>query len=178
MNTDTLKAALDFAAKAHLGQKIPGSELPYLSHVVAVYLEVNEAWRHGGGGFDLDLAAQCALLHDTIEDTPVTYEDVLETFGKAVADGVLALSKDPEAGDRNAQMADSLQRILQQPAEVAIVKLSDRIDNLRNPPHYWTKEKRQAYQAEGELILKTLSGKNTYLEARLRGKIEAYGEYI
>ena len=41
-----------------------------------------------------DLAVQCALLHDTIEDTDVTYDDVKRQFGTDVADGVMALSQD------------------------------------------------------------------------------------
>jgi (p)ppGpp synthase/HD superfamily hydrolase len=98
-------------------------------------------------------------------------------FGEDVAAGVSALSKDgtlPKAG----QMADSLQRILACPPEVAWVKLADRIINLREPPHYWSKDKRAAYRAEAGLILERLGHTSATLAARLRAKIAEYERYV
>jgi (p)ppGpp synthase/HD superfamily hydrolase len=56
-------AALKYAAAAHSGQKVPGSDLPYVIHVVMVAMEVIAALQaeDGLGG---DLAVECALLHD------------------------------------------------------------------------------------------------------------------
>jgi (p)ppGpp synthase/HD superfamily hydrolase len=70
---------------------------------------------------------QVAILHDTIEDTDATYDDLSDKFGSRVADGVLALTKDSTLPSKSAKMADSLQRIEAQPIEIAIVKLCDRI---------------------------------------------------
>ena len=65
---------------------------------------------------------------------------MLLNFGKDVADGVLALTKN-ENLPKEDRMRDSLERLLKQPKQVQIVKLADRITNLQAPPHYWTKEK-------------------------------------
>jgi hypothetical protein len=127
------------------GQKLPGSELPYLTHVVSVAAEVMHALAREPLD-DPDLAVACALLHDTIEDCGVDESPSPPTFGPAVADGVRALSKDPTwpSPGHGRQPA----RIQQQPREVWMVKLADRINNLKEPPHYWTPAKIAAYGAE------------------------------
>jgi len=81
-------------------------------------------------------------LHDTIEDTQVSYENLCEQFGTAVANGVRALSKDENLPTKHDQMMDSLARIRQQGVEIWMVKLADRVTNLYAPPFYWTQEKR------------------------------------
>lgn len=170
---DRVMAASLFAARAHAGQLVPGSELPYLLHVTQVALEVTAALQ-AEPGHDADLAIQCALLHDTVEDTPVTYEELTSMFGHAVADGVLALTKD-EALPKEQQMADSLRRITAQPHAVWIVKLADRIVNLQPPPEKWQTHKIEAYREESRGILATLGAASPLLAARLAEKIEAYG---
>jgi (p)ppGpp synthase/HD superfamily hydrolase len=64
-----------------------------------------------------NLAIQCALLHDVIEDTDITFERVDAEFGAEVAAGVLALTKNSML-DKIVQMEDSLRRIQKQPYEV------------------------------------------------------------
>jgi (p)ppGpp synthase/HD superfamily hydrolase len=164
--------AARFAAEAHQRQTVPGTELPYLLHLTLVAMEVIVSLAEEPG-VDGDLAVQCALLHDCIEDAGVSAEQVREEFGPAVAAGVDALSK-REAVPKAERMADSLARIRQQPREVWRVKLADRICNLERPPHYWTKEKCRAYRMEAEEILAALGDASPYLAERLRKKIEAY----
>jgi (p)ppGpp synthase/HD superfamily hydrolase len=170
---DVYMAAARFAAQAHLGQTVPGADEPYLLHVTLVAMEVSAALR-AEPGFDEDLAMQCALLHDTIEDTDVSYEQVVAAFSQAVADGVLALSKDP-ALPKEQQMPDSLRRITAQPREVWLVKLADRIVNLQPPPKYWQPDKIAAYGQEARSILVALGEASPFLAARLEAKIAAYG---
>jgi (p)ppGpp synthase/HD superfamily hydrolase len=170
---DQYTAAARFAAAAHLGQAVPGSELPYLLHVTLVAMEVAAALR-AEPGHDEDLAILCALLHDTVEDTAVTYEQVAAAFGPAVADGVLALSKD-EALPDDEQMPDSLRRIQAQPREVWLVKLADRIVNMQPPPKHWQAAKIAGYKKEARSILAALGAASPLLAARLAEKIEAYG---
>src|SRR3954465_901322 len=86
--------AWQFAARAHGEQKVPGNGLPYVVHVGAVAMEVLVA-HHESPFAAPALAVQCALLHDTIEDTAVTEAEVRDAFGPEVAAGVRALSKDP-----------------------------------------------------------------------------------
>ncbi|HEX5061027.1 MAG TPA: HD domain-containing protein [Kofleriaceae bacterium] len=168
--------AMRFAAAAHNAQKEPGHELPYLVHVVSVAAEVIAALP-AMNGIDADLAVTCALLHDTVEDTKVTLDEIRARYGDAVAAGVSALTKNQKLETKPEQMADSLRRIKEQPREIAIVKLADRITNLSEPPHYWTKEKCAAYRLEAGLIADTLGYACPVLEARLRARIAAYVQY-
>jgi (p)ppGpp synthase/HD superfamily hydrolase len=164
--------ACRFAAHAHQGQCLPGSDLPYLVHVQLVSMEVMAVL---GADPDLrgDLAVQVALLHDVIEDTTVTREEVEREFGAAVAAGVAALSKDPSL-PKDARMGDSLDRIRRQPREVWVVKLADRITNLQKPPDHWTDAKVAAYRDEARQIHEALGEASPELAGRLLGKIAAY----
>jgi (p)ppGpp synthase/HD superfamily hydrolase len=71
-------------------------------------------------------------------------------------------------------MRDSLDRILQQPAEVAMVKLADRITNTASPPPQWPTEKIAAYRNEAQEILGALGAASPFLAARLRARISRY----
>ncbi len=170
--------AIDFAGEAHKSQKIPGSEIPYVTHVARVANEVILAWVQSTTKFRIDYAIACALLHDTIEDTTVTLNQIAKTFGEEVAAGVLALTKDEGLPTKEAQMQDSLDRILKQCVEVRIVKMGDRVDNLGKPPHYWDEAKKRRYQQEAQLILNRLGGVNDWIEARLEQKIKEYAQYF
>ena len=175
-NQDRYMQALHFAAERHLGQKFPGTELPYVIHVSMVATEVVAALAVEAVETP-DLSVACALLHDTLEDTETTYDEVDARFGRAVADGVLALTKNTDL-EKAEQMPDSLRRLQAQPKEVQLVKLADRITNLAEPPSYWTNEKKTAYRAEAGRILEALGTASTYLATRLQSKIDAYGRFI
>lgn len=164
-----------FAATAHGAQKESGSDLPYLVHVVSVAAEVIAALTTTRVESP-DLAVTCALLHDTVEDTPVTLDEVRARFGEAVAAGVAALTKDTSL-PKPEQMPDSLRRIRDQPPEVAVVKLADRITNLSAPPHHWSKAKCAAYRQEAITIADALGHASATLDARLRARIEAYEQF-
>lgn len=178
---DVWNEAWSFAAQAHHGQHMPGSELPYAMHVAAVAMEVGHAIaaraQRGAPVERPDLAIVAALLHDVVEDTAVPLQALRERFGPAVAAGVAALSKDPAVGDKPAQMRDSLARIEAQPPEIWMVKLADRITNLQAPPHYWSTEKIRGYRDEAQLIHARLAPACPVLGARLLAKIEAYGQH-
>lgn len=129
-NQDLYIDAWNFASKAHMGQKVPETELPYINHIGNVAMEIMSAIAERCGTFDADLAVQCALLHDVVEDTETTYPQLKERFGLQVADGVLALTKNPDLSTKAEKMTDSLDRILKQPGEIRMVKMADRITNL------------------------------------------------
>lgn len=173
--------AWDFAALAHEGQlyrrAVEGEAVGYMNHVGSVAIEV--VWVLGvSEGFDGDLAVQCALLHDVVEDTSVTLAEVAVQFGQAVADGVGALTKNVALPTKRAQMMDSLARIRRQPREVWLVKMADRIVNLSRPPFHWTQEKGRAYQTEARLIYDELHSANVLLAERLLMRIETYADYV
>lgn len=173
---DEYISAYRFAALAHRGQTVPDTDIPYLMHLSLVSMEVIASFA-AEPGRNSALAVQCALLHDVIEDTAVSYEQVIASFGQEVADGVHALTKDETLPTKQEQMADSLRRIRTQPREVWLVKLADRITNLQPPPSYWSGDKIKRYQAEAVTILDALGEASDYLATRLQRKIAAYDQY-
>lgn len=174
---DKYLKAWNFVSFIHNDQKIPGKDIPYINHLGLVTMEASAAIASGGIQ-DPNLLILCALLHDSIEDTPTSYEDIMNEFGKDVADGVLALTKDKELPLKEEQMQDSINRIKQQPKAVWMVKLCDRITNLQPPPKHWNKEKITKYQREARFILKAVGSANELLANRLQHKIDAYNQYL
>lgn len=95
MSQDLYQKAILFAGEKHKNQKFPNTEIPYIVHLSNVAMEVIMAWsKHKN--FDINTAVQIALLHDVLEDTDTTYEELEETFGNDVATGVLTLTKQTE----------------------------------------------------------------------------------
>ncbi len=178
---DVFNQAWDYASLAHHGQTystpVEGVRMDYINHVGAVAMELMWGLAADNQGLDFDYALQCALLHDVLEDTPRTYPELAAEFGQKIAEGVAALSKNPNL-PRTEQMLDSLQRIQQQPKEVWAVKLADRINNLSAPPAHWTDERKLAYQAEAQLIYDHLHTAHLLLAQRLAQKITDYAHYL
>jgi (p)ppGpp synthase/HD superfamily hydrolase len=168
--------AFRFAAERHAGQLVPGSALPYIVHVASVAAEVMGALAREAVSRP-DLAVACAVLHDTIEDTSTTSDEIAARFGPDVAAGVRALSKDASL-PKQVRMGDSLARLRAQPREVWLVKLADRIVNLGPPPSDWSTDKRRAYQAEARDILSELGEASPYLAGRIDARITAYSAFI
>lgn len=178
---DDLREAWNLASRLHKGQTYAGPNpdeyFEYINHIGSVSFEILQAVFRG----TIDqpqLAIQCALLHDILEDTPLTEVALRAEVGPAVTQGVLALTKNEALVGKEKKMRDSLQRIKQQPKAVWAVKLADRIVNMGPPPFHWSAEKRLAYQKEARLILAELGVANEWLAQRLSEKIEAYSQYI
>ncbi len=180
-NPDIFEKAWNFATRHHQGQTYGGTKegerMPYINHIGSVATEIMWALQFDENA-DADLAVQCAVLHDTIEDTPVTYEFIEKEFGTAVAKGVLALSKNPRFPTKDEQIRDSLRRIKQQPIEVWMVKLADRIANLSYPPHHWNNKKILSYRDEAMIIHTELHSASFVLAQRLQNRIETYPQYL
>ena len=123
-----IKNAFDVAQEAHSGQFRASGE-PYIAHPVAVALILIEY------GMDSEAVA-AALLHDVVEDTPVTLEDVKKQFGESVAmlvDGVTKLTK-MSFSTKEEQQAENVRKMLlamAQDVRVIIIKLADRLHNMR-----------------------------------------------
>ena len=120
--------AYEFAAKAHKGQKRSSGQ-DYIIHPLAVSYILLEL------GMDTDTIC-AAMLHDVVEDTPVTLDEVKKRFGQDVAmlvDGVTKLNKIPMF-NREEQQAENVRKILlamSQDIRVMIIKLCDRLHNMR-----------------------------------------------
>jgi (p)ppGpp synthase/HD superfamily hydrolase len=170
--------AIIFATYKHLEkkQKVKGTKLPYVVHLSNVAMELFAA-SSSTPGFDLDYAIRVALLHDTIEDTNTTLEEIEELFGADIADGVLALTKNTSL-PKEMQIPDSLARIKKMRKEIWAVKLADRIANLQAPPSRWHNRKIRKYREESNLIHHTLRDGNKYLARRLGNVIKDYDKYL
>ena len=128
LNSDSLKKAYQFALNAHQNQK-RDEGVPYIIHPVAVANILTE--------LKLDSATiTTGLLHDTIEDTNVTYENVKKEFGEEVAklvDGVTKLSELEEKASDNSKAENFRKLILatSKDIRVLLVKIADRLHNMR-----------------------------------------------
>ena len=125
---DTINKAYTFAEKAHKGQ-IRKSGLPYILHPVSVAYILVEL------GMDTT-SIVAALLHDVVEDTDVTLDQVRKLFGKEITniiDGVTKIGKIPLMS-REEEQAENLRKMLiamENDVRVIIVKLADRLNNMR-----------------------------------------------
>lgn len=169
--------AIKFAAKRHAdkNQLIPGTNLPYVVHLSNVAMEILIASQKTEN-FDSEFAVQVALLHDILEDTETTLEEIGNEFGIKIAQAVLALTKNSKI-QKEERMDDSLNRIKEFPKEVWAIKLADRITNLQPPPEHWSFEKITEYQKQAVLIYNSLKDGNEYLGDRLWEKIVDYSKY-
>jgi (p)ppGpp synthase/HD superfamily hydrolase len=175
-NQEKYQKAIAFAGYAHKNQLVPGKEYNYVVHISNVAAEIARLIIIEKVD-DEDLAIQCALLHDVIEDTDTKIEDIKNEFGENVLNGILALTKD-EKINKESRMKDSLKRIREQGKEIACVKMADRITNLQIPPAHWNKEKIKKYMDEAILIYNELKDFSKFLGKRLKEKIKEYEEYL
>lgn len=127
-NTDMINIAYRFAKNAHNNQ-FRKSGAPYIEHPVQIAFIASQ--------FSLDATAiSAALLHDVVEDTPYTYEDIATLFGTTVADlvnGVTKLAK-IKYTSKEEQQVENLRKMFLAMAKdirVVIIKLIDRLHNMR-----------------------------------------------
>jgi len=129
---DRVVRAADFAAKAHEGQKRK-SGAPYVVHPFGVALTITQ--------LRLDIPSVCAaLLHDCVEDTGTTTEELGELFGEDVqflVDGVTKLKSLPLKAreDRQAENFRKMVLAMARDIRVILIKLADRLDNMRTLSH-------------------------------------------
>lgn len=145
VDEEGLDRAYVFAVKMHGSQKRASGD-PYFSHPVEVAGILTE--------YKLDYASiVTALLHDTIEDTAASYDDIRQMFGKEVAqlvEGVTKLSRIQLQSDQTKQ-AENFRKLLLAMSEdirVLLVKLADRVHNMRTLQFHKKPEKRQRIARE------------------------------
>ena len=143
LNPETLTKAYDFAVKAHEKQKRDEGS-PYIIHPIAVANILTE--------LKLDSATiATGLLHDTIEDTHATYKTIEDEFGKEVADlvdGVTKISEFENQAISNSRAENFRKLILatSKDIRVLLVKLADRLHNMRTM-HFVTEKEKQIKKA-------------------------------
>jgi guanosine-3',5'-bis(diphosphate) 3'-pyrophosphohydrolase len=157
-------AASAFAAHKHRDQRRKGADAsPYINHPIAV---ANVLANEAGVTDATTLAA--ALLHDTIEDTDTTVEELERVFGREIAAVVLEVTDDkklPKQVRKRLQIehAATLSR------QAKLVKLADKICNLRDmsrsPPLDWSVERRVEYFAWAKNVVDQIRGASPVLES-------------
>lgn len=160
--------ALQFSAEKHRGQKRKDGDTAYINHPIAVA----HILKHVGGVVDPVILCS-AILHDTLEDTQTSKDELVERFGKEIAEVVWEVSDDliiKADKNRNAerkQLEIDHAPILSHQAK--LVKIADKIANLRdilkNPPVNWTHERKKEYFDWAKQVIDGMRGANSALEA-------------
>ena len=155
--------AASYAAKKHVGQKRKGKdEAPYINHP----LEVVSLLVNIGKVEDYDTLT-AALLHDTVEDTNATEEEIKDKFGENVASIVMEVTDDkslPKA-ERKQKQVEHAPHLSNEAKQLKICdKISNITDVMKNPPDGWSKERRLEYVEWGERVVAGLRGVNENLE--------------
>lgn len=151
--------ALKFASEAHIDQVRRYDGRPYIYHPIAV----SEIVRTFGGSEEMIAAA---LLHDTVEDTAATLDDIRREFGNKVHDLVEWLTdvSKPTDGNRAVRKQMDLEHIAKAPADAQTIKLADIIDNARSirqdDPNFW-----KIYRVECGRLLEVMNLGNRRLWA-------------
>ena len=153
---DLLNRAYVYAMKAH-GSQTRASGDPYFSHPLAVATILTELRADPA-------TVATALLHDVVEDTDVTIEDIKEVFGDEIAqlvDGVTKLSQ-IEHRDQASKQAENFRKLVVAMADdvrVLLVKLADRLHNMRTLNFISKEEKRRRIAMETMEIFAPLAGR-------------------
>ena len=117
--------AIELAARAHRCQVRKGTEIPYIVHPLAVA----GILIHANCPEHLVIAG---ILHDTLEDTPLTLEEIRSQFGREVADLVVALSEPDKKAPWEERKAHTIDHLEQKATpDVLLVSVADKLDNMR-----------------------------------------------
>ena len=159
-----LLKALAFAAARHKDQRRKDVDAsPYINHPVSLAnVLCNE-----GHVTDIDVIC-AALLHDTVEDTDTTPEELEAEFGKTIGDIVMEVTDDKSLPKQQRKQAQ-IEHAAGISDKAKLVKLADKIANLRDvadsPPPDWSLERRQEYFDWAKAVIDRVRGVDEKLEA-------------
>jgi len=156
-------AAIAFAADKHRNQRRKDAAAsPYINHPIALAnVLANEA------GIDDERVLIAAILHDTVEDTETTAQELVRHFGQEIADIVLEVTDDKSLlkAERKQQQIDHAPSISRR---AKLVKLADKICNLRDiassPPAGWSLRRKQDYFDWAKAVIDGLRSVHPSLE--------------
>ncbi len=155
--------ALDFAARRHAAQRRKGVRAePYVNHLAEVAVALAEATH----GEDPALVA-AGLLHDTLEDTATSREELAAAFGEDIASLVEEVTDDKSL-DRAERKAMQVRTASGKSQRARMIKIADKIANLRSivesPPVGWSSRRKQEYVAWACEVVAACGPTNTQLE--------------
>ena len=153
-----------FAAEKHAAQKRKGAAAePYVNHLI----EVAQLIAGSSERLDANLV-MAGLLHDTIEDTGTTAEELEQVFGSDIAALVVEMTDDkslPKEVRKTLQVESAPHKSVR----AQVIKLADKISNLRSllasPPATWSTERKREYIAWAQKVVGALSAPNPILKA-------------
>ncbi|MEZ5850843.1 MAG: HD domain-containing protein [Hyphomicrobiaceae bacterium] len=157
--------AAHFSADKHRDQRRKGfRNTPYINHP----LEVAERVQRIGGIEDAEILA-AAILHDTIEDTQTSLDELTRLFGRRIAGLVAELTVENQGihwADRKRNEIDDAPHLS---PDAKLIKLSDKTSNVadtvENPPSEWTLQRRRDYLEFARLVADGCHGVNAALDA-------------
>jgi guanosine-3',5'-bis(diphosphate) 3'-pyrophosphohydrolase len=157
-----IKAA-DFAALKHRRQRRKDAEAsPYINHPLALA----RVLKLEAGVSDVEVLV-AAILHDTVEDTETTTEELAREFGQKVA-AIVAEVTDDKALPKPDRKRLQVERAPHSSPQAKLVKLADKICNLRDvsaaPPAHWPLERRRGYFEWAKAVIDGLRGTHPELE--------------
>ena len=157
--------ALAFAADKHRNQRRKNVDAsPYINHPISLAsILCNEA-------HVTDLNVICgALLHDTVEDTETTADELVAEFGQDISDIVMEVTDDKTIEDKQKRKQLQIEHASHISAPAKLVKLADKISNLRDtandPPADWSLERRRGYFDWAKQVIDQIRGVHSGLEA-------------
>ncbi|HEX8636830.1 MAG TPA: HD domain-containing protein [Pyrinomonadaceae bacterium] len=170
-NLNNLLQAASFAAKKHTGQTRKGDDAqPYINHP----LEVANLLSNVGQVEDFDVLI-AAILHDTIEDTKTSKEEIASLFGEMVCGYVLEVTDDKNL-PKDVRKQLQVEHAPHLSTGAKLIKLGDKISNItdvmKNPPAGWSIERRLEYIDWGVNVVDGLRGANKNLENHFDELIE------
>ncbi|MDR6999896.1 HD domain-containing protein [Neobacillus niacini] len=122
---EVVEKALQIASKAHVGQYRKLTDIPYFTHPVAVGMLLMKA-----GYFDEVVAA--GILHDTIEDTDLTLEDIKREFGEKIAEIVAGCSEPDKSLSWEKRKEHTIEFLKTASKEIRAVACADKLHNIRS----------------------------------------------
>jgi (p)ppGpp synthase/HD superfamily hydrolase len=122
---DVIEKALQIAAKAHVNQRRKGSDIPYIVHPVAVGMILMKA------GYDETLVA-AGILHDTVEDTDLSLQDIEQEFGPKIAEIVGGCSEPDKALSWDQRKTHTIEYLKNAPNDIRAVACADKLHNIRS----------------------------------------------
>ncbi|CAN6135320.1 HD/PDEase domain [Methylophilaceae bacterium] len=161
--TNLFIKAVAFAADKHRNQRRKDLEAsPYINHPIAL----SNVLANEGGIVNTDVLC-AAVLHDTIEDTETTEQELIDLFGAKITSIVMEVTDDKSLS-KEVRKQMQIEHAAHISKEAKMVKLADKICNLRDilasPPSNWTDERKFEYFQWAENVVSGLRGTNIGME--------------
>uniref|UniRef100_A0A336L280 Guanosine-3',5'-bis(diphosphate) 3'-pyrophosphohydrolase MESH1 n=1 Tax=Culicoides sonorensis TaxID=179676 RepID=A0A336L280_CULSO len=157
---------INFAAIKHRDQRrLDSKQTPYINHPIGVAHILSSE----GNVSDLDVL-MAAILHDTVEDTETTLDEIENEFGSKIR-GIVAEVTDDKSLPKMERKRLQIEHALTSSRNAKLVKLADKLYNLRDLqkeiPNGWTEERRHEYFIWAKKVVDNLRGTNQCMENEL-----------